>query len=98
MEITGRITRDAVVTALKDERTVINFNLAVPGGYKDKNGVWVDRTEFVRCAYWLNSGAARLLTKGTVVQCMAGFRPMSSVTPMVRPRPGCSSIPPHLKS
>jgi single-strand DNA-binding protein len=68
MEITGRITRDAVVTALKDERTVINFNLAVPGGYKDKNGVWVDRTEFVRCAYWLNSGAARLLTKGTVVQ------------------------------
>lgn len=68
MEITGRITKDAVVNALKDDRTVINFNLAVPGGYKDKNGAWVDKTEFVQCAYWLNSGAAKLLKKGTVVQ------------------------------
>lgn len=68
MEITGRITRDAVLTALNGERTVINFNLAVPGGYKDSSGAWVDRTEFIRCAYWLNSGAAKLLTKGTVVQ------------------------------
>jgi hypothetical protein len=43
MEITGRITRDAVVTALKDERTVINFNLAVPGGYKDKMAFgWIE--------------------------------------------------------
>ncbi|SEJ53154.1 Single-strand binding protein family protein [Dyadobacter sp. SG02] len=68
MEIEERITKDAVLNALNDERTVINFNLAVPGGCKDNSGTWVDRTEFVRCAYWLNSGAAKLLTKGTIVQ------------------------------
>ncbi|SDF59369.1 single-strand DNA-binding protein [Dyadobacter soli] len=68
MEITGRITRDAVVAQLKDERSVINFTVAVGDGYRDKQGSWVDRTEFVSCAFWLNAGAAKLLKKGAVVQ------------------------------
>jgi single-strand DNA-binding protein len=68
MEITGRITKDAAVHTLKDERAVVNFDIAISDGYKDKSGVWVDRTEFVQCAYWRNTGAAALLTKGTTVQ------------------------------
>jgi single-strand DNA-binding protein len=68
MEITGRITRDAAVHTLKDERAVVNFDIAISDGYKDKSGVWVDRTAFVQCAYWRNIGAAALLTKGTTVQ------------------------------
>lgn len=68
MEITGRITRDAVVAQLKGERSVINFTLAVSDGYRDKQGIWVDRTEFVSCAFWLNEGAAKVLRKGALVQ------------------------------
>ncbi len=68
MEITGRITRDAVVAHLQGERSVINFTLAVSDGYRDKQGTWVDRTEFVSCAFWLNEGAAKVLRKGALVQ------------------------------
>lgn len=68
MEITGRITKDAAVHTLKDNRSVVNFDVAINEGYKDKSGTWVNRTEFVQCAYWLNTGAAQLLTKGTMVQ------------------------------
>nr|WP_295932935.1 single-stranded DNA-binding protein [uncultured Dyadobacter sp.] len=68
MEITGRITRDAVVAQLKDERSVIHFTVAVGDGYRDKQGSWVDRTQFVSCAFWLNAGAAKVLRKGSLVQ------------------------------
>lgn len=69
MEITGRVTKDAAVHTLKDNRSVVNFDVALSDGYKDKaTGTWVDRTEFVRCAYWLNTGSAKLLTKGALVQ------------------------------
>lgn len=68
MEITGTVTKDAAIHTLKDERAVVNFDIAISDGYKDKSGVWIDRTEFVQCAYWLNTGAAKLLTKGTTVQ------------------------------
>lgn len=67
MEITGRVTADATVTTTKSDKQVVNFNIAVAGGYKAKNGQWVDQTEFVRCAYWISAGIAKLLTKGTYV-------------------------------
>ena len=69
MEITGRVTKNAAVHTLKDNRSVVNFDVALSDGYKDKTtGTWIDRTEFVRCAYWLNTGSAKLLTKGAMVQ------------------------------
>ncbi len=38
MTIVGRITKDAVVNQLKDEREVVNFSLALNDFYKPKNG------------------------------------------------------------
>lgn len=67
MEITGRVTADATVTTTKSDKQVVNFNIAIAGGYKAKNGQWIDQTEFVRCAYWISAGIAKLLTKGTYV-------------------------------
>lgn len=67
MEITGRVTADATVATTKSDKQVVNFNIAIAGGYKAKTGEWIDQTEFVRCAYWIGTGIAKLLTKGTYV-------------------------------
>ena len=37
MELVGRITKDAVINQLKDERKVVNFSIAVNDYYKPKN-------------------------------------------------------------
>lgn len=68
MVITGRITEDAKVHSVKDDRQVVNFTVAVNDGYKAKSGEWVNLTEFYRCAYWLGANIARHLTKGRLVE------------------------------
>ncbi len=69
MELVGRITKDAVVSQLKDERKVLNFSIAINDYYKPKNseeGVKV--TTYVNCAYWISTKIAERLTKGTLVE------------------------------
>ncbi|MEJ7822220.1 MAG: single-stranded DNA-binding protein [Chitinophagaceae bacterium] len=69
MEIVGRITKDAVVNQLKDERKVVNFSIAVNDYYKPKNseeGVKV--TTFVNCSYWISTKIAERLIKGTLLE------------------------------
>ncbi len=65
----GRLTKDAVVTQLKDERKVVNFTLAVNDYYKPKGqekGVTV--TSFITCSYWISSVIAERLTKGSLIE------------------------------
>ena len=55
MVLIGRLTKDAVVAQLKDERKVVNFTFVVNDYYKPKNsdkGVTV--TIYVNCAYWIS--------------------------------------------
>lgn len=69
MVLVGRLTKDAVVNQLKDERKVVNFTLAVNNYYKPKNsdkGVAV--TTFVNCAYWVSPKIAEWLKKGTLIE------------------------------
>ncbi len=71
MEITGRITKDAVVNQLKDERQVINFTVVINDYYKAKNSSEVKKiTTYINCSYWLNSNIAERLTKGTLVELL----------------------------
>lgn len=58
MEITGRVTADAVVRTLSDERQVVNFAVAVNDTYEAKNGESVTQTEFFDCSYWIGTGIA----------------------------------------
>ena len=53
MNLIGRITRDAVVNMLKDDRKVVNFSIAVNDRYKPKSGEVVRVTTYYHCAYWL---------------------------------------------
>lgn len=69
MALIGRLTKDAVVAQLKDERKVVNFTLAVNDYYKPKHsdkGVTV--TTYVSCAYWISTAVAGLLKKGSLVE------------------------------
>lgn len=69
MILIGRVTKDAVVAQLKDERTVVNFSIAINDYYKPKGsekGVTV--TSFINCAYWIRTANAERLTKGSLIE------------------------------
>jgi single-strand DNA-binding protein len=69
MEIIGRLTADATVNTLKDERKVVNFSIAINDSYRAKGSD--ERTQvttYVNCAYWISASIAAHLTKGTLVE------------------------------
>ena len=69
MEITGRITKDAIVNPIQSEREVVNFSIAVNDSYKQKGSNEIKKvTTYFNCAYWINSSIAKHLTKGTLVE------------------------------
>ena len=68
MEITGRLTADAQVRKLSDNRQVVNFSVAVSDSYKARSGERITQTEFFDCSYWIGTGIAQYLTKGTIVE------------------------------
>lgn len=69
MEIVGRLTADAKVNTLKNERKVVNFSVAVNDSYKPKgNELPVKFTNYFNCTYWMNAAIAKYLTKGTLVE------------------------------
>jgi single-strand DNA-binding protein len=69
MEIIGRVTADAKVNTLKDERKVVNFSIALNDSYRAKGSEQRTLvTTYVQCAYWVNPTIAAYLTKGTLVE------------------------------
>jgi len=69
MVIIGRLTKDAVVNQLKDERKVVNFSVAVNDFYKPKGrekGITV--TNYFNCSYWISPAIEERLKKGTLVE------------------------------
>ena len=69
MVLIGRLTKDAVVAQLKDERKVVNFTLAVNDYYKPKGsdkGVTI--TTYVNCGYWISTAIATLLKKSNLIE------------------------------
>lgn len=68
MNITGRLTRDAEVRTLNDNRQVVNFSVAVNDSYQNKQGERIEQTAFFDCSYWITPKVARLLTKGALVE------------------------------
>jgi single-strand DNA-binding protein len=68
MLFTGRLTANAEVKAVKGDKQVINFTVAINQKWKNKQGEKKEKTTYVDCAYWRNSGIAEYLTKGAVVE------------------------------
>ena len=69
MVLIGRLTKDAVISKLKDDRQVVNFTLAVNDSYKPKGSdTWSTNTTFFNCAYWISPKVADRLKKGNLVE------------------------------
>ena len=69
MLVIGRITKDAVVNKLKDERQVVNFSIALNDYYKPKGAAEVMKfTTYINCSYWIISKIAERLKKGTLIE------------------------------
>jgi single-strand DNA-binding protein len=68
MLLIGRITKDAVVNQLGEEKSVVNFSIAMNDYYKPKDGEAKRFTNYVNCSYWFNTKIAEQLTKGSLVE------------------------------
>lgn len=68
MNIIGRLTRDAEIRNLPNQKQVVNFSVAINENYRNKQGEWIEQTTFFDCAYWLSVKVAELLTKGALVE------------------------------
>jgi len=69
MEITGRIVKDASIFKVKENREVVNFSIAVNDSYRPKGSTQTKKiVTYIDCSYWLSTGLAEWLKKGTLVQ------------------------------
>nr|WP_315246688.1 single-stranded DNA-binding protein [uncultured Flavobacterium sp.] len=69
MEITGRVTADASVQKVNNDKQVVNFSIAINDNYKPKGSTEVKEvTTYIDCSYWINTATAQWLKKGTLVQ------------------------------
>jgi single-strand DNA-binding protein len=67
MEIIGRVTQDATVKTVKNDRQLVSFSIAINDYYKTKEGDKKKLTTYVDCAYWRSTKVADSLKKGTLV-------------------------------
>ncbi|STD04964.1 single-stranded DNA-binding protein [Chryseobacterium carnipullorum] len=49
MNIVGRITRNAEINHLKDDKQVVNFSVAINDSYKTKQGERREQTTYYNC-------------------------------------------------
>lgn len=68
MNIIGRVTKDAEVRTLSNEKQVVNFSVATNESYRNKAGERIEQTTYFDCAYWISPKVAQILTKGSLVE------------------------------
>lgn len=66
--IIGRVTKNAEITNLKNDKQVVNFSVAINDRYKTKQGERREQTTYYNCSYWINANIAEFLTTGTLVE------------------------------
>jgi single-strand DNA-binding protein len=66
--IVGRITKNAEINTLKNDKEVVNFSIATNDSYKTNQGERKELTTYYNCSYWISTKIAEFLTKGTLVE------------------------------
>ncbi len=69
MEITARLTRDAKLFTLNDERQAVNFNVAVNDSYKTKDKELKKVTTYFNVAIGLIRALLNILPKAHWLRC-----------------------------
>lgn len=87
MEIIGRLTADAVVKTTKNDRQVVEFSIAINNYYKNLKGERKNVTTYVNCSYWLNTGIAELLKKGSILSLYGSLSMKAYIDPQGKPQP-----------
>jgi len=75
MNIIGRLTADALVRSLSNDKQVVNFSVAVNDSYRNKQGERVEQTTFFDCAFWNRPKVAAILKKGALVELSGWVSP-----------------------
>lgn len=97
MNIIGRVTRDAQVRDLSNEKKVVNFSIATNESYRNKNGERVDRATFFDCSYFLSPNVAKALLKGTLVELGGRVSATAWMDKQGQPKAGLNFIATHIK-
>ncbi|MFM9909212.1 MAG: single-stranded DNA-binding protein [Chitinophagaceae bacterium] len=67
--MTARLTGNAKISTLKNDKQVVNFSVAINDSYKAKGSTEPTKiVTYVQCNYWVNPGIAQWLTKGSLVE------------------------------
>jgi single-strand DNA-binding protein len=67
--LVGRLTKNAEVRTTNNDKQVVNFSIAVNDNYKTKGDSETRKAvRYFNCTYWINTGIAEYLTKGTLVE------------------------------
>lgn len=88
MNIIGRVTKDAQVRTLSNEKQVVNFSIATNESYRNKQGERVEQTTYFECAYWISANVAKLLTKGALVELTGRANARAWISNDGKPRAG----------
>lgn len=64
--VAGRLGKDAE-TRQVGENTVTSFSVATDDNYKDKNGNWVENTDWINITVWNPSQTVKSLSKGDLI-------------------------------
>lgn len=70
MLFTGRLTGNAAIKTVAENKSLINFTVAINQKWKNRAGEKKEKTVFVDCTYWRNTGLAEFLSKGAVVEIL----------------------------
>ena len=66
--IIGRVTKNAEINTLKNDKQVVNFSVATNESYKNKQGERKEQTTYFNCSYWISPNVAKILTVGALVE------------------------------
>jgi len=66
--MTARLTGDAIVATVKDDKQVVNFSVALNESYRTKGKEVQKVVTYYQCAYWISPNIAPFLKKGTIVE------------------------------
>lgn len=68
MNIIGRLTKNAEIRNVSNEKQVVNFSIATNDSYRNRKGERIEQTTYFDCSYCIYSKVADLLTKGILIE------------------------------
>lgn len=97
MNIIGRVTADAQVRSLSNEKQVVNFSVATNDGYRNKQGEYIEQTTFFDCAYFISPNIGKILLKGALVELAGRVSARAWMDKQGEPKAGLSFTASQIK-